>query len=134
MYTEVLTDLNDFKGLVQEYLKDKFFKNEEGKELAIDFYLNNKYTGKKDNFIICEYEKGKKAIVDLNTKKVYTRNGFLFVVILQDEEYITAIGKYELYDVLATLNIKFQKKYVREEDDDEEIVGLIDDVIEEVDD
>lgn len=96
------------KNLVKEYLKRKFF---EDKDAVIEEYKN----GTISNFEIYEYTKGKKVIIDFNTSKAYSKNGFLYCVILKNDTYIEYLANTKLNEILEYLDDSLSARY----DDDE---------------
>ena len=95
------------KNLVKESLKVQFFKD---KDTIIYDYLTA--TGKTNNIQSFTYEQGKKVLVDVNQGIAYSRNGYFFSVILNDDNYIESLCE---EDMLDFLDGEYAKKYENQE-------------------
>ncbi len=90
------------KNLVKEYLKDKFFEN---KDEVISKYL----TATGESVKTYNYTKGKAVIIA--NERAYSKNGYFFSVILNNEDYIQSINT---SDVIVYFDEKFGQKYKEE--------------------
>jgi len=94
------------KNLAKEYLKDEFFKD---KDKVIMNYL--KWSGKDDEILTYTYKSGKQVLVDTVSSMAYSRNGFLFEVILKDDLYIVYILNSFKNEILEHMDDKLIDKY-----------------------
>lgn len=94
------------KNLTKEYLKDEFFKD---KDKVIMNYL--KWSGKDEEIQTYTYKSGKVVLVDTDSSIAYSRNGFLFEVILKDDLYIVYILNSFKNEILEHMDDKFIDKY-----------------------
>ena len=102
------------KYLVMESLKNAFFEN---KEQVIADYIGTKVNNGDYNYKVFSYTNGKNVIIDIDNCMAYTRNGFLFSVILKDDEYLNGLDENYWID---KLNNYYGNKYNPETDYDEE--------------
>ena len=100
------------KNLTREYVKRHFFENK-------DYEIENYVRTMKPNISIYEYTKGKKVIIDNTSKKAYSKNGYLFEVILRDEDYINYLSEMQQEVILCYLDSVLGERY--EEQKDEEV-------------
>lgn len=94
------------KNLAKEYLKDEFFKD---KDKVIMNYL--KWSGRGDEIQSYTYKSGKEVLIDTISTIAYSRNGFLFEVILKDDLYIVYILNSFKNEILEHMDDKFIDKY-----------------------
>ena len=95
-----------YQNLAREYLKDLFFKD---KDKVIMDYL--KWSGKGDEILSYTYKSGKEVLVDTDSSIAYSRNGFLFEVILKDDLYIVYILNSFKSEILEHMDDKLIDKY-----------------------
>ena len=99
------------KNLTKEYLKDEFFKD---KDKVIQNYLN--WSGKAMKTYT--YKSGKVVLVEDDGFNAYSRNGFLFEVILKDDLYIVYILNSFEKEILENMDNKLIDKF----DDPQEVL------------
>ena len=89
------------KNLTKKYLENQF---NQSREKSIREYLI--VTNGAQKYIECEYTKGAKVLVDVANHKVYSKNGFFYVVMLNDTNYINTMEndyKQEIIDYADSL-------------------------------
>ena len=82
------------QNLTKQYIINEFNQD---KERAIKEYLIEQNT----NFVECEYTQGAKVLVDVNTRKAYSRSGLLYVVILNDQDYLAKVEQKHHDEIIA---------------------------------
>lgn len=109
-----------YKDLAKETLKKEFFEN---KDNVIESYINNNY--EKGVIQQFTYTNGSVVIVDTDNGKAYTKNGFFFSVILEDNTYVQNLYK-EDYLKLLGKEISQKKEFrfiATKKDDNKKIEG-----------
>lgn len=96
------------KNLTKEYVKRHFFENK-------DYEIENYALTMKADINVYEYTKGKKVIIDNVSKKAYSKNGYLFEVILKDEDYIQYLAETQQEAILCYLDSVLGERYEEQE-------------------
>lgn len=92
------------QNLTRDYLKGEYFKD---KDHIIHTYMLSEFT----NLDIYTYTKGKVVIIDKDTKRAYSKNGYFFSVILKDTKFLYKIEMGHKDDIIAYADSKLAKEY-----------------------
>ena len=101
------------KNLTREYVKRRFFENK-------DYEIENYVLTMKADISIYQHTRGKNVIIDNVEKKAYSRKGYLFKVILKDEDYINYLATTQKEAILDYLDGVLSKRYEDQEDEEVE--------------